>query len=710
MLVSDLVEKEKAELAAVSDKIASYECLSAIDILSDPSFEMLKPKKELNNELSNTSLTYLNEKLTDNKKTIEYLNTLWIIRGLIHEISTLVNSKEEDFYEKDKYELDSVVRNLLKLRQKIDQLDETIFLVDKLNQKYNELLQGTSNMLVLVARLFFPKLNVFAKIIHLGESEMSYKEFLTLCDELEERNSLMLTKKLKHELQVEWDKGLLADILERNRKADLSKTDSEYKLDTSQNSDNFEDYISSLAAFMRFINLFDHQNFKNYFLSRISNDLVEKISQNINNLVGESNNRGLGLITSIIDLSKSLGWSLSVEKSLGVQEDLSSSLRGLYIKWMSNKYIDNIRSIFTDGFESKLQALSEREFSEKISYLKDENQRRRESIEKDWNANFENDEWDNEEETENVGDRPNEEADNEKDGWNFEWEEDDWAEEFEEKPQDLPTNTKSKNTTYKISPIPDELFGIITEYQQNSGNEDVRILTSTVAAIAGVSYPPLSHSFLLYNDLFYLNLKVKSTDLSRFLAINLGQVIRTYCNEITVRVLSMELNYASDVSESLNERRALEKSDHNNLDLIHVWYNDLAKLNLKSTNLDLFRELIFQAFTAAINVLCKSIISIKTITEYQSSRLTKIVEFFEGLTNHALFETGISTEDFPLLNKLANIRFVVNGHLRDIMDRFYQGELFDLETEELVALIKSLFVESDLRNDYTREIYEIRGI
>ena len=707
MLVKDLLEKERAELAAVTDRITSYEYLSAIDIINDSSFERVKPKKEFNNELSNISLTHLNEKLANNKKTIEYLNALWVIKGLIYEISAVVNLKEEDFYEKDKYELDSVVRNLVKLRQKIDQLDERIFLVGELNQKYNELLQGTNNMLQLVARLFFPNSNVFARTVSLGESEMTYEEFLNLCDELEEKNSLMITKKLRHELQVGWDKGLLADILERNRKAGLSKTDSQYKLDTSQKSHNFEDYISSLSEFMCFINLFDNQNFKNYFLSRISNDLVDKISQNINYFVCDSNSKWLGLVTSIIDLSKSLGWSLSIEKSLGIQEDLSGSLRGLYIKWMSNKYIDRIRRVFTEGFEIKLKDLSEGEFLEQASYLKDDYQSRQGS-EKDWNEYFESDGWDNAEDVEHVNERADEEVDNENDGWNFAWEEDDWAEGFEEKPQDLPTNIKNKNTTYVTSRIPDELYEIFTEYQQVCGKEDTRILLSTVLAIASISYPSLSQSFLLYNDLFCLNLKIKSQALSKFLEINLGQVFQTCCNELTVQVLSLDLSYAND-SESLNERYTLEKSDHSNLDSISKWYIGLAKLELKTTNMGLFRKLVFQTFTAAINLLCKSIISIKTITEYQSSRLTNIIEFFEGITNNALLDTGISNGEFPLLNKLANIRFMVNGHLRDIMDRFYQGELFDLETEELVALIKSLFVESDLRNNYTREIYEIRG-
>ncbi|CQB90288.1 Retrograde transport protein Dsl1 C terminal [Chlamydia trachomatis] len=44
------------------------------------------------------------------------------------------------------------------------------------------------------------------------------------------------------------------------------------------------------------------------------------------------------------------------------------------------------------------------------------------------------------------------------------------------------------------------------------------------------------------------------------------------------------------------------------------------------------------------------------------------------------------------------------------MERFYQGELFNLETQELVNMIKSIFIQSELRDNYIQEIIEFRNM
>lgn len=60
--------------------------------------------------------------------------------------------------------------------------------------------------------------------------------------------------------------------------------------------------------------------------------------------------------------------------------------------------------------------------------------------------------------------------------------------------------------------------------------------------------------------------------------------------------------------------------------------------------------------------------------------------------------------------KLANFKTIVSSHLASIMENFYNGELYNVETQELIHLIKSLFVDSEIRRRAILDIEEIRNI
>ena len=70
-------------------------------------------------------------------------------------------------------------------------------------------------------------------------------------------------------------------------------------------------------------------------------------------------------------------------------------------------------------------------------------------------------------------------------------------------------------------------------------------------------------------------------------------------------------------------------------------------------------------------------------------------------------DTKDAVESF---HKLDNVVFLINNHLKEIKERFYDGEFFDLQTQELTALIKSVFVQSGPRDDLITEISEFRDM
>ncbi len=98
------------------------------------------------------------------------------------------------------------------------------------------------------------------------------------------------------------------------------------------------------------------------------------------------------------------------------------------------------------------------------------------------------------------------------------------------------------------------------------------------------------------------------------------------------------------------------------------------------------------------------------ITEYQSTKLTNIIKSIQHIINTNLVLVDESNTSVAAYNKLNNVLFLINNHLKDIMEMFYQGEFFDLTTDELISIIESVFIKSDLRDNYIDEILDIRNV
>ncbi|KAF6054947.1 Retrograde transport protein Dsl1 C terminal family protein [Candida parapsilosis] len=108
--------------------------------------------------------------------------------------------------------------------------------------------------------------------------------------------------------------------------------------------------------------------------------------------------------------------------------------------------------------------------------------------------------------------------------------------------------------------------------------------------------------------------------------------------------------------------------------------------------------------------LIQLIFTIDDISENQCLLYSLLIDNLNNITIPILGEIGVSKSSIDSFNKANNVRFLLNNHLKDIIDRFYQGELFDLATGEMVNMIRSIFIQSEIRDNYINEIIEFRNM
>lgn len=322
----------------------------------------------------------------------------------------------------------------------------------------------------------------------------------------------------------------------------------------------------------------------------------------------------------------------------------------------------------------------------------------------EWNE-WDNDGWDDEE-IPDIDSKSDHQTQPEGDWNNDGWDDDGW----EDAEMNLNKN-KGNKEMHKVSQMPSKLREILLEYQTETGNNDIQPLISTIESFSIISYPPLNESFLLHNDLQTLNNFFKNEQLTKFLDINLKQSIQSFSNEVALILFSINLKHDDFISDSTNfDNFKLDNENESKLKLIDNWFNRMNKSNLKSTNRQNYKRIIMDVINIVLNWMINSIISMEEITEYQSTKLTNIIKSIQHIINTNLVLVDESNTSVAAYNKLNNVLFLINNHLKDIMEMFYQGEFFDLTTDELISIIESVFIKSDLRDNYIDEILDIRNV
>ncbi|EGW34107.1 uncharacterized protein SPAPADRAFT_59527 [Spathaspora passalidarum NRRL Y-27907] len=318
--------------------------------------------------------------------------------------------------------------------------------------------------------------------------------------------------------------------------------------------------------------------------------------------------------------------------------------------------------------------------------------------EDDWNAKWDNS--DQEEEEEEAAD------------WNDKWD-DNWDDESD-KEEVLTKKSPKKIVKAKEPPkeaIPQEKTVVEPQVKQKVPEKilisqisikvidifhdyqlDRKYLVSTIKALSSVVYPPLTNSFLMINDLNYLQANL-DLPLQSFIQTNWNQVIVEFYSKIKTILATIDLS---------------DEESETSVDLLDKWFKNLDK-QLYTTNPNKLKHLITDIVEFINNWLINSIIDLDDISEFQCTKLTQIIDSAHDITSSYIKQIGISTS-LASYNKLANVRFMINNHITAIIARFYQGDLYDLTTDEIIKLIKSVFIQSELREDTINEIIEFRNM
>lgn len=711
MSITDLLLQYETDFQAINNEFESMKYTAAIDVINDENLK-LPSETTHKDDLNALNISQLNDKLNISDDALAQLSGLWIIRGLFQEISISLNPVDEPDYRCDKYELQSIVDNLVKLKRKLSQFDESLIILDGLNKSYQDLISNTGKQLQYNFHIYFPTNDSFVSNVLTNDISMSYEEFMKISNLFETADTSFNIKSLHRKLQLQWDK-ILDHLINQDKIIKLDHQDDQYVLKVLNKRAGFQEYCESITEFMSFVNQFNIQSFKNFFLSKISNNLTNKVSENINNLINPTNEDLIQNLFRVVKLSKESHWNLSVEKSLSSGADLNNKLNDLYLDWVVDKYINRLRDLFSNEFVQLTESLhdeyysleaAQKQVSKKAEDVKNNSNNLKDENKDEWNE-WDNDGWDDEEIPEIDS-----QSDNRSQAEN-DWNEDGWDDDAWDDGESNSNKKKESKEVHKVSQMPSILKNIVLEYKSESRKNDIQPLISALESFSIISYPPLNESFLLYNDLQTLNNYFMNEQLAKFLDINLKQCIQSLSNEVILILVSINLKHDDFISDSTNfDDFKLDNENESKLKLIDNWFNKMNKSKLKSTNNQNYKRIILDVISIILNWIINSIISMDEITEYQSTKLTTIIKSVQHIINTNLVLVDESNTTVAAYNKLNNVLFLINNHLKDIMEMFYQGEFFDLTTDELISIIESVFIKSDLRDNYIDEILDIRNV
>ncbi|KAH3683319.1 hypothetical protein WICPIJ_005713, partial [Wickerhamomyces pijperi] len=252
--------------------------------------------------------------------------------------------------------------------------------------------------------------------------------------------------------------------------------------------------------------------------------------------------------------------------------------------------------------------------------------------------------------------------------------------------------------TYKSSKLPEQLFSVLNNSK--------------------IANPEHLHNLVLALKLFLLN--VKSVDvwqvhnefrslamllhpsnpqLSQLLQHECSNIIRDQLSQLQSQihqVISLKLSSFSPdlIKDQLQSTLSLTP-------LLHSFRSLLADLKStlpESESIQLTNRLTAQWHEFLIDLVLNSR---QQIGEEESHNLSHILNF---ILDFKLTPTAASASE----HRLSNVTQILTSHLSDIMTSFYDGDLYDLSTEELIRLIELLFVQSDVRERCLGEIKEVR--
>ncbi|KAM9903589.1 hypothetical protein OXX69_007880 [Metschnikowia pulcherrima] len=729
------LEERRGQLAhidrAISDIVNS---VSVSDVINDPAFNAKAPAETTNNEPQNLTLYQLNAKLKDLENAGSQLNELWIIKNLFKEVELALETAFNISLDCDKDDLLSIVKNIEKLHKKTTRLSQSnLTIFTSIKARYDTLLNDFGAHLEHVFYEFVPtntRKGFFLKdSLEMNGKTLNFGEFADVVNSYEAINPSSKISGQLHSLKTDWEKSILEPLIAKRILLRLDSAEKTHTLSIrfidSVSDFSTSAFLRSLQCFVHFVNATSLKSLKNHYATKISNGLADIISENIKDFTEDGESLTQELLHTL-ELFSSTGWTMPLRNIFMGHSDIRETLDGLHLNWITDKYIDVLRNIFAGPqFESDLQnqslvtktieiqpQVAPVPVASQIAPSKQTTEQPADNIseELEWDDNWGSDDEELERATKQSV---------HSDAWDDNWGES-WSDDEDHPPKVLPQSTIStgpkleaveemeepkantESYSYAVSAISEKITGVLLEFERETDGADPQVLMDSIFALALASYPSVSSSFLLLNDL--RSVKTQNASLAENAEIEWSHFCQSFSNDIT-KILQKagSLDSSSESDDSDGEAGFVSIAQiKNQLD-------GLMSSQLQSTNSHELKSFVLQVLNLINNIVLQKILRCDEITEYQSEEFTRYLEGLQVVEAEILAKFGEEPAVLATTNKIMQTKFLINNHLRSIMEYFYQGELYDFSTDELVSVIKSVFIPSELRENCLNEIVDVRS-
>lgn len=776
MSIAAQLAAHEAQIQELDSRISQFaSSITPETILSDPAFH---DDQVDTSPYSSLSIYQLNQKQKEVDEGLNILNELWLVKALFTEIEVSFDPLVSGSYVCDLDELQGIVTSLKKVEDKVALLESANLAINSsLRAQLAEVKSMFIEKLDHLFELFFPSTDTVNAYVVVNENiEIRLSDYIAFCNSSAAQYAdSYINDKIRTSKKL-WESEFLIPLISGKITLEFVTEGARNTLNAAQSSSSnqLRPFFSSLLSFVAFINVIDLHPLKQFFSTMISNSLVEAISKNIEAFMNDKEELSAELLRCVEQFTKT-GWPMPLRNVFVSTDKIYESLQALYLNWLGDKYINEIRGVFSD---SKFQSLlaethvveekreiaappsiavpqedfndrnlaSGQTFAQALDFETSDNTV--EQANDDWNEawgsdleddaggvnkaqNDENDDWDD-----NWDDQHASKEDDWDDNWGDDWEDDEPQEtpkvdskplksSYKSKPsiaQENPmgaipaanslmhsngdtfvatlsqpaTSTIVETRSYLRSSVFSALAATLTNFESESDGADPQLLLDTILSLALVSYPPLTELFLLLNDLSGLE--------NAYIIKKAGDewlhTKQSLFNEVSTVVIECT------EFDDLNENEDVGK----NLDKVTETLNRFFESDLLKTNQSELKDFMVQLLNLINTVAIEQIYKNPEISESQSDNYTKFLQGLQYLESEALSKVGESVNKLVSWPKVEQTIILLTHHLKEIMKYFYESKLYACSTEELINIIKSVFISSELRDQCIEEILEIRNV
>lgn len=375
----------------------------------------------------------------------------------------------------------------------------------------------------------------------------------------------------------------------------------------------------------------------------------------------------------------------------------------------------------------------------------------------DWNNAWDEQDDDKQETEKVIGDhkiiQENNENDEDEDGW------DDWGDDGEENwnneekkidnkasikkeliykeqhHEQHEQQDKQKTISYNRTTIADEVLKIIANYYEPYADlastlkneqqlEDTnaqfrdgfkKLITSYYMLISANKSKCYPRQILFYNDFNFIIQEVSmqyKVDLSA-------------CFDLSYRIVD-ELN--AENTQTISDLidiygpyilEGTEIDDHERQQKVDEFISKLrqslgnTQRNLGTTKAD-NEKLVSSIYLSIINLLfgriSSRLLSREEIGSDECDVLGELIDEVISMAGILLSDGIIDIKKVQSFHKLEQVKMVIVSNLKTILQDFYDAKFFELETGELINIIKALFVDSPKRKDVIAKIHAVRDV